>query len=337
MMEDITASRRAALDGGHTVDCPLSFGRSLAAGEPEAVDAVALLEDVAHLTAPRWRDRAQAEGRSIALQVEGVDAPLILGWASVLREALTNLVFNAVDALPDGGEIRLSARPAGPAGRLVELEIADTGVGTPPEVRADALEPFFITKGDRGSGLGLAMVFGVVQQHGGSLAIDAAEGAGTRIRLALPSASEPPNRAAAPAPAAPRTSSGKHVLVVDDAALVRLTVKILTKEGYVVEAATSGEEALERLSATSFDLVVTDLGMGEGINGWDLADRIHQLRPGLPVVLATGWGAEIDPDDARARGVRAVVAKPYRASDLTRTIAEVLGQRLDARPSTVGS
>jgi signal transduction histidine kinase len=146
------------MDGGETVKRLLQFTQAPTEGKMLPVDLSLLAHEVAQLTAPRWRDAAQAEGRPIALQVDSVGHPIILGEAAALREVLTNLVLNAVDALPRGGNIRLGVA-------LVEhqavLEVVDDGVGMAADVQSHIFEPFFTTKGNQGTGLGLATVFGI--------------------------------------------------------------------------------------------------------------------------------------------------------------------------------
>jgi signal transduction histidine kinase len=205
---------RGAMDGGETVMRLLRFGgRAATEGEREQpVELGPLLQDVATLTAPRWRDQLQADGRSIELSVVREGGLWIGGIAPELREALTNLVFNAVDALPNGGRIRLRALRDGAD---VVLEVTDDGVGMPAEVQQRVFEPFFTTKGERGTGLGLALVFATVEQHRGTVALDSAPGRGTTFRLSFP-AIAPPGSTAPPDSAL--TPTGEHGV---DAVLAR--------------------------------------------------------------------------------------------------------------------
>ena len=166
---------RAAGTGGETVRRLLAFARVGQEAPPEPTDVDAVLREAAELTAPRWRDAAQAEGRQISLHVESRPGLVVEGWPAALRDALTNLVFNAVDALPRGGTIRLAARRAGDE---IVVEVEDSGVGMPPEVRARAFEPFFTTKGEKGTGLGLAQVFTAVERHRGRVGVRSAPGEG---------------------------------------------------------------------------------------------------------------------------------------------------------------
>jgi PAS domain S-box-containing protein len=302
---------QAAFDGGEAVQHLLMFARTREEGAAQPLLVADVLHEVVQLTAPQWRDAAQAEGRSITLRVDAPEEVVLSGYPAALRQALTNLVFNAVDALPTGGTIDLAARRCG---ELVEITVADDGVGMPPEVRARAFEPFFTTKQERGTGLGLAQVFTIAERHGGRVDIASEPGAGTRITLALPRG-EPQTADTARAEAATRARPLQVLVVDDQAVLARAASLVLAGAGHSTTTVNAGGAAIECLEREAFDVVVTDLGMA-GMNGWDLAAAVKDSWPETRVVLVTGWGAEIDPTDARTRGVDAVVAKPYRGETL---------------------
>jgi CheY-like chemotaxis protein len=189
----------------------------------------------------------------------------------------------------------------------------------PPEVQARALEPFYTTKGEKGTGLGLAQVFGTVERHGGRVEIVSAPGAGATFRLELPAGQRP--HGAVGHEAAPSSCRLRIRAVDDEPRLLRMTSLMLRQAGHAVVTAASAEEALERLADEPVDLVLSDLGLGSGMNGWELAEVIREGWPAVRVVLATGWGSGIDPEAARARGVEAVLAKPYQQADLLRAVA----------------
>ncbi|HTD80189.1 MAG TPA: EAL domain-containing protein, partial [Chloroflexota bacterium] len=328
LREALPIVTRAAMDGGATVRRLLTFTRGQPAEEPERVDVGAVLREVAELTAPRWRDASQADGRPITLDVETGQVELVVfGWPAGLREAVINLVFNAIDALPSGGTIRLAARQE--AAHIV-VEVTDSGIGIPPDVKTRIFEPFFSTKGERGTGLGLAQVFGIVEQHRGEVAVDSTPGQGTTVRLTLQAA--PPPRAAAqrvPTTAATLDARKLRVLAVDDEPAIGSMVKrILRPDGHTVATATSGEQALEQLAADHFDVVISDVGMGPGMNGWELAAEVRRRWPHVRLMLATGWGAAIDPAEARSKGIDAVLAKPYQPADLQQLLLERLSPAL---------
>jgi PAS domain S-box-containing protein len=322
--ESLNIIVQAAMDGGQTVKRLLTFSRPRQQGPTERVDVGALLREVAKLTAPSWRDAAQEQGRPISLHVEAERDLTIDGAPEGLREVFTNLVFNAVDALPEGGTIRLAARRQG---NRIEVDVADSGIGMSPEVQAQVFDPFFTTKGERGTGLGLAMVFGLVQQHGGQITVDSAVGQGTRFQLSFPAA-DVPAPAEAATPDAEAATAAMRILVVDDLPeLARAMARVLRIEGHEVETTTTAEEALEYLAATPVDLVISDLGLGEGMNGWQLAEAVRSHFPRARFALATGWGDRISPEEADARGVEAVIAKPYRVDELHRLVAQLAGPR----------
>jgi CheY-like chemotaxis protein len=278
------------------------------------------VRDAVQLTAPRWRDAAQAAGRPIRLHIEAEGQPTVQGSAAQLRELMTNVIFNAVDALPTGGTIRL--RVAAEDGQGI-IEVTDSGVGMSAEVQARVFEPFFTTKGEGGTGLGLAMVFGIVEQHGGRVEVRSAPGEGTTVRSSFPLVNASAQAEISPTPPAQlEPLLPLRILAVDDEPMMtRAVVRMLKPSGHVVSVAASGEEALEKLAEQTFDVVVSDMGMGPGMNGWELAEAVERRWPNVRFLLATGWGAAIDPGEARARGVEAVLAKPYHPADLLRALA----------------
>jgi len=319
----IEVSVRAAQDGARTLRQLLAFARVSEADALEPVDVGVLLHEVAELTAPRWRTAAQGT-QGIRLEVDAPpDADLVIkGSRSALREAFTNLIFNAVDALSEGGIIRLAAVRAGDR---VQAEVSDSGPGIPAELQARIFEPFFTTKGELGTGLGLPQVAGVVARHHGELSVDSAPGLGTTFRILLPRAEGTPVPRTAERKGAHSAVRARRVLAVDDELKLRTMVgRMLQPQGHEVTLAASGEEALSMMQLEGpFDLVLSDVSMGSGMSGWDLAERVHERWPQIPVVIASGWGAQIDPEEARARGVAGVLAKPFRVGELRALVASL--------------
>jgi len=225
----------------------LAFARPTQEGVADTVEVGELLREVAALTAPRWRAAAQQQGESISMTLEVIGDTTVRGWPSSLRDALTNLVFNAIDASPPGR--------------------------------------------------------------------------GTTVTRSLPAAAT-----TAPVLQPRRTettaTAGLRILVVDDEpTITRMVAMMLGPHGHDLTLASSGEEALARLEAGSVDLILSDLGLGAGMNGWDLLDQVRQRAPGTRFILSTGWGAQIDPADVVARGGEGLLAKPYRLTDLLHAIA----------------
>ena len=317
---------KSAEDGAQTVRRIQDFARQRRDHdfEPTAVDQ--LLFDVSEITRPRWKDRGEAAGVPIRLALQIRSNAAVLGDGSELREVLVNMVFNAVDAMPDGGTLTLAAddRVGG-----VEISVADTGVGMSPEVRSRVFDPFFTTKGKAGLGLGLAVSYGIISRHNGQIEVESEPGGGSTFRILLPAAGssarvgqlDTENEFTGACAAS--VDGPLRFLVVDDEATVRELLRdILTCEGYEVTLAASGDEALALFAARKFDAVFTDIGM-PGMSGWELAREIRERSPSLPVGVITGWGEAVGHGEQRAAQVNWVVSKPFSADRILELAREI--------------
>ncbi len=320
LREGLRAIELAALDGAATVRRLQGFAQTSRSQPQSAVDLNQIVAESLALTRPRWRDDAQGRGIYIDVRQELSPLPIIAGDAPALRELVINLVLNAIDALPDGGVITIRTRQAqGEPG--VVLEVEDNGVGIDPALRERIFAPFFSTKGSRGTGMGLAIARGIVQQHEGRITFTSALGKGTTFQVWLPVRSPPAQKA--DTPVTPATAPGKRILVVDDEAAVRAVLaQILRRCGQRVDEADSGEAALSRLEQQRYDLIFTDLGM-PGMSGWELTEVIRQTHPDTSIILVTGWSEQIDPVEARARGIAAVLAKPFTIQQVKQLLADL--------------
>jgi signal transduction histidine kinase/CheY-like chemotaxis protein len=291
-----------------------------------------MVEQAVALTRPRWRDEALGSGRTILVEADMRPVPRILGSESELRELLTNLIFNAVDAMPEGGTIRIRTgvreAPSGDDGHLapaapqVFLEVSDTGTGMTDEVRRRCLEPFFSTKGERGTGLGLPMVFGIVKRHRGTMDIESTVGKGTTFIVLLP-ADTTQARDVQPRTAVP--TGPLSVLVVDDEPIARdVLTEYLTGDGHQVQTAVNGREGFEKFKAGTFSVVITDRAMPE-MGGDQLATMVKEQAPSTPVVLLTGFGDLMNAAGEKPDGVDLVVKKPIRLSTLREVLAKMTG------------
>ncbi len=319
-----------ALDAAGVVKRLREFYRPNSDERAQAVDVTHLAEQVRSITQPRWKDQALASGREITFELDCVPLPPVAGSARELREALTNLVFNAVDAMPDGGTIRLTTRlevraagPDGPAATPYAcIAVSDTGIGMNEETRRRCLEPFFSTKGEHGTGLGLSVVFGIVQRHGGTIELTSEVGCGTTTTIVLPVGVC--QAVGDPLPDAETARRGLHVLVVDDETHVRAVLaEFLAAGGHSVEQAENGQQAWATYSAGRFDVVVTDCAM-PGLSGEQLAAMIEQSGRGTPVIMVTGFGDFMNVDGGRPRGVARVLTKPVTLDAFTDALTEVV-------------
>jgi signal transduction histidine kinase/ActR/RegA family two-component response regulator len=303
-----------------------------------AVNQLAL--QVVELTSPCWRDIPQGRGTAIKVETRFDETPPELyANESELREALTNVVLNAVDALPNGGLITVSTRavclanPPSPDQQPthIVLEVMDNGIGMDETTRQRCLEPFFSTKRQRGgSGLGLAMVYGAVERHEGHIEIQSEVNQGTTVRLIFP-LREPPKPQAPAVEVAAKASTPLRVLCIDDEPLLRELLKeILEFYQHRVTTADSGKGGLElfqqsRAGKQPFDIVITDLGMPD-VNGRQVAEKIKADSPKTPVIMLTGWGTMLEERGEGVAKVDAVLSKPPRVGELIEAITKVTGQ-----------
>jgi PAS domain S-box-containing protein len=282
-----------------------------------AVQLNDLVPQVVELTRARWSDIPHMRGVVIDLKTElARNLPVIMGVESEIRDALTNLVFNAVDAMSEGGALSLRTR-TGEFGRVV-VEVSDTGAGMDETTRRRCLEPFFTTKGERGTGLGLAMVYGMVQRHSADIAIESVVGRGTAVSLSFTAAVS-----AAPSETVTEhvVPTGLRILVVDDdPLLLRSLRETLESDGHVIETASGGREGIDRFREAKedgrvFNVVLTDLGM-PFVDGRQVASAIKAESPATPIIMLTGWGQRLVAEGDMPAHVNIVLSKPPKLRDL---------------------
>jgi signal transduction histidine kinase/ActR/RegA family two-component response regulator/PAS domain-containing protein len=330
----LTTIQRAASDVAETVARMREFYRQDTHPDLRSININEILPQVVDLTRARWEAMPQQRGIVIDMRIEQApDLAPIMGMKSELREALTNLVFNAVDAMPQGGIMTLRTRQDGRERVLVE--ITDTGVGMDEETRRRCLEPFFTTKGERGTGLGLAMVYGVIQRHGGDLEIESAPGSGTTVRISLnaaPSASVDSTVVQAVIPA------GLNILLVDDdPILLRSLSETLELDGHTVLSANGGKQGIDTFrqslqsdGQTAVSAVITDLGMPH-CDGRSVARAVKQASPRTPVILLTGWGERLLAEGEVQPNIDRILSKPPRLREVRKALAELLAPQVNLR------
>lgn len=312
----------SAADAARTVARLQEFTRTREEGESAPLDLVSVAKEAIEVTKPLWRDRIEGAGSGpIELIFEPSPVAAVVGNASDLVEAVSSLIANAVDALPGKGKIWVSAFQKG---NEAFLTVRDNGVGMSPEVKSKAFFPFFTTKGKKGTGLGLSVAYGIVSRHKGEIMVRSEEGEGSIFTLQLPAASETPQTAA---PERVREKVGAlSILVVDDDENIRnILGEMLTFLGHRALAAENGTEAMELLKNRRFDLVITDLGM-PGISGWEVARKAKELHPKVPVILASGWGSQIEASKVEQAGIDLVLSKPFHMDDIRRAINEAFSK-----------
>ena len=327
---------KTAEDGAKTVKRIQDFARQRRDHDFEPVFIDQILFDVSEITRPRWKDRAEVSNVQISLNLQIRSKSTVMGDESELREVLVNMVFNAVDAMPDGGQLTLAAEDDDDC---VVISVGDTGMGMAPEVKSRIFDPFFTTKGKAGMGLGLAVSFGIIRRHEGSVEVESAPGVGTRFSIRLPKAkvSDQP----VPVVASPKVSTqtaisrdGRlfdenqpKILVVDDEESVRELLRdLLESEGFRVYLAPGSREALGLFEAHQFDGIFTDVGM-PGMSGWELANAIRERNETIPIAVITGWGEAVGSDERKEARVDWVVTKPFRAEKISELAQQICERR----------
>ncbi|RKY71218.1 MAG: hypothetical protein DRP97_02425 [Candidatus Latescibacterota bacterium] len=312
---------RSALDGAETVRRIQQFTRTREDKSPGWVDVNGVIRDTCEVTRPKWKDQAQRTGATIRLTMDLNEVRPVRGSAPELREVLTNLILNAVDAMPAGGSLSIRTEME-PKKNEVLISVSDTGIGMSRKIQRRVFDPFFTTKGAKGNGLGLSVVYGIVSRHGGDISVKSKPGVGTTFILRLPAPSGA--REKKEAVASIKATKTMRILVIDDEETIReATTGMLQSMGHCVSGASDGKEGIEQFRSGTFDIVITDLGM-PGVSGWEVTEAVNKLRPETSVLLMTGWGVELDPEEVRKKSVDGILVKPFKIQELREKIESVI-------------
>jgi len=315
---------QVALEGAWVVRRFQDFSRTRPSRPFQPVELNQLVEEIANSARSRWSQQLAARGITGEVKAETSTVPSVSGDMAELRQVLTSIALNALDAMPEGGN--LTFRTGRDRGRVF-CQVADTGIGMTEQIRLHIFDPFFTTKREKGKGFGLSGAYSVVDRHGGEITVQSEPGKGAvfTVWLPLPSAAAEPlptagRSAAAPvaqvAPPAPKPAPGAKILVVDDAEEVREVLReLLSRHGFTVVTCPDGESGLVELESRTFDLAMVDLGL-PGISGLEVANRLKSRWPATQVALMTGYGDRMGPEDAHARGVDFVLSKPFSLDQL---------------------
>jgi len=312
---------KAATGGAETVRRIQKFARLRPEESFVGLDLDQVIRDALAITRPRWEEKKIRAGLPLELELELGAVPVVMGRPAELNEVVTNLILNAIDAMPQGGTLRVRTRVQDE--RHVVFTITDTGVGMTDDVRRRIFDPFFTTKGEEGTGFGLPVSYSIVKRHGGEIRVDSHPGDGTTFTVVLPMGLSVP---ADTAPDAETTSRrrGRILLVDNDAQVMSILGEMLNDAGHHVVPVGSGAEALRVFVRGGFDLVMTNIGMA-GMNGWELAERLRERDPQVALIFITGWGLQ-EQDQARSRGlgVSSLLFKPVRPAELHNAVQNAL-------------
>jgi two-component system cell cycle sensor histidine kinase/response regulator CckA len=322
---------RASLDGAETVRRIQEFSRKRTAdGDYSHIDVNELLNNALDFTRTRWKDESQSKGIRVIITKELTPLIYIKGRPSELREVFTNLINNAIDAMPQGGEIRIKTHCDN---GLAVIRIEDTGSGIPEEIKERIFDPFFTTKDVQSTGLGLSVSYGIINRHHGTITSDSVDGEGAAFAITLPVAKKTVALYVNADNSIPVKSENKiaRILVIEDEEDIRHLLKdILTNAGHDVEIAANGREGIEVFEKKEFDLVFTDLGMPV-MSGWQVAEKVKNINGKVPVALITGWNVKMEKSEMEDCGISLVIQKPFRLEQVLTLVQEgiVLRERFN--------
>lgn len=309
---------KVARESSQTVRRLLEFTKNKTKGDLYMVDVNTIVREAIEMTRPKWRDEAQGKGMMIDLVTQLGEVSPALGNGPELKEVITHMIFNAIEAMPKGGRIEIKTIQG--EGR-VHVQISDTGIGMPEEVRKKVFEPFFTTKPFTNSGLGLSMAYGIIKRFGGEIEVESEQEKGSTFTITLGLGAKEERECLRDLK---QPAKEIRILVIDDEAHVReFLSRGLSKFNYQVMEACSGEHGIHLFKKETFDLVLTDLGMPD-LSGWEVCKRIKSMRPGIPVGMITGWGADVDLQKKGEGKVDFIISKPFDFNQILRIIAETV-------------
>jgi PAS domain S-box-containing protein len=320
---------KAALDGAETVRRIQEFSRRREDDKHfTEIDINNVIADSLEFTKVRWKD--DAETRSIIINIKKDFSPLapIAGSAPELREVFTNLINNAIDAMPQGGNIKIKTLMDN---SHVVITLDDTGVGITRSIRDRIFDPFFTTKGPKSTGLGMSVSYGIISRHRGTIKAGSVKGRGATITVQLPKLEEA-IEAKEKKSTLKNDNKGKILIIEDEEDVRHLLKDILAEDGHEVKTASNGNKGIELFKKKQFDLVFTDLGM-PGISGWQVAQKIKKLNDMIPVTLITGWKIQFKESELKKRGVDFIVNKPFKVEQILNAVQEGLALKTNGKKS----
>ena len=319
VLDGLREIEELALKGAETVRRTQEFARVRSKTVKERVSVNQMVQDAIETTKPIWKDQAQLNLVEVELATELTATQPIAGSLGELVDALSNMIQNSVEAMPNGGKITVNTCDQGDE---VVIEIVDDGVGMTHQDREKMFYPFFTTKGKSKTGLGLSVAYGILTRHQAAVDVVTEVGKGTRIKMIFPARPELAEREEKKSKSG--TVRGLRVLLVDDdESLLNVVFELLSSLGHDAAAANEGIEALAKFGEQEFDIVITDLGL-PGMSGWDIAKAVKLKDPSIPVIIISGWGAQIAESDINSRGVDLVLPKPFTLVQLEEAIGTVL-------------
>ncbi|TET67070.1 MAG: GAF domain-containing protein, partial [Candidatus Zixiibacteriota bacterium] len=311
----------AATDGAETVKRIQDFTRTRTERDFQTVDINRLIESALDMTRHKWKNEMVERGGVVEVETDLQEpSPLVKGNPAELKEVLTNLIINALEAMPKGGRLKVSTSQEEDFGIV---EISDTGVGMAEAVKNRIFDPFFTTKGPEGTGLGLSVTYGIITRHNGTIEVRSQPQKGSKFTIKLPKEKVTSESEMKETVVEIPNASAKILLIDDEAAILELTSEILEGNGHKTVCAHSGKEGIQKSKEEEFDIVITDLVMPD-LSGWQVAQAIKKNRANTVVILATGWGTQLDRDRLSRSDIDLLLSKPSKLDDVLQVVREAL-------------
>ncbi len=319
VVRDLRIIEQSAIDGAKTVRRLQDFARVRVDREFEVVELSEVVRDALQMVEPRRLERQELDGINIEISSKVNKMTPVEGDSAELREVLTNIVLNAMDAMPQGGKITIRSKTEN---KSVILSIADTGVGIPDDIKGRLFDPFFTTKAPGGLGMGLSVAYGIINRHGGSISVDSAVGKGTTFHIRLPVATDAGRKLLLPEE--PTSIKRASILLIEDDPQTNEVLRLMLERlGHEVTGFSSAKRAVETLDKGDYDVVITDMGMQE-MSGRDVARAVKEKKPETSVILITGWGTQLDPEELKRVGIDGVISKPFTREALSAKLTDLL-------------
>jgi len=319
LLRSLDIIEKASFDGAQVVKRIQEFSRKRTDDRDfKAININELLDNALEFTQMRWKNDAETKGITVAIHKEYADLPATTGSASEIREVFTNIINNALDAMPDGGSITI--RTCREDDHIC-IKIADTGAGIPEMIRNRIFDPFFTTKGVQSTGLGMSVSYGIISRHHGSIAVDSTEGNGTAFTVKIPITREMSHEKPLLKTEAEKNRKARILVIEDEDDVRQLLFDILSSEGHEVEVASDGIQGLDLFMERDFDLVCTDLGMPK-VSGWQVAEEIKRIGRKVPVAIITGWDVNIMESELKEKAVNFVIQKPFQVKQVLSLVKE---------------
>ncbi len=321
ILEGLEAIEQASRDAASTVERIQNYSSLRTYEEYPIVNVNNIVREVVNITKTRWKQDMELKGIDVKLNINLTEVGPISADTNELREALTNIILNALDAMPKGGELDITT---GSSDFQTYIKIRDTGVGMDEEAKGKIFDPFFTTKGGEGTGLGMSVVYGIIKRHNGKIEVESAVGEGTTVTLMFPI-----NLRAKPVeePVSVESYKKAKILIIDDNLELSKTISnILVREHHKVAYATDGKEGLENFKKNKYDIVFTDIGM-PGMSGWEISKLIKKMCPDTDVVFITGWGTQVDKKKMKAAGSDLILSKPFDKRKILSIVNKIMESR----------